>query len=151
MRRWLRELGGRQILAVVLFAVGILLTSYLAFADKSAKPPTQAGNVLIVLLTVSAQGVAAWLFRGRGTADPTHAERAAQRLVLLGRKVATARTQAEFLYEQTSKLADLKSGAGILSAQLSYVEQDVADAYEDWRIFHPAVQKMERGSVDNGS
>lgn len=125
----------------ILIGVAFLLTIALAFVPGEGAGVTVA--VVLVLVAGALQFGGALLLDKSGRADPTHAKAAVSRLVLLASQAKRARLRAEHAFE-TQTGAPLKSSAGQLNVDLSYIEEGIALAAQDWALFHPdAIQKLD--------
>lgn len=142
------RLNRQLLLGGLLFLLGAGLTIVLAFLAGAKEPPSQATQALMVLLAILAQGGAARVFYGRGKADPSHAKRSTARLISLARRASQAEAIAQRLFEEKLPVGDLRQGLGILSTDLSWLQEGIIEAYEDWRIFHPDVTIAELEADD---
>lgn len=146
MTTWWRDLPTRRKAGGALVIAGAGLTVLLAFLSNADEPPSASTQALIAFFAIVAQLGGAWTFSGEGRADPTLAQRSVSRLVRLAQRTATARLHAENLTRRGTPANDLRDGIGPLSVHLSYIEEGIVEAVEDWRSFHPrAVKTAESG------
>jgi hypothetical protein len=131
-------------LAVALFALGLGATIVLGVLSGAEEQPTRATSALLVVLAAVLQGAGALVAASMGRADPTLARAAARRLVASGHKAHDARKLAEKQFE--SGTADTRRVAmGVLSAELSWIEDSFVQAVADWEEFHAnALKQVER-------
>lgn len=146
MTNWWRDLPTRRKVGGALVIAGAGLTVLLAFLGNADEPPSASTQALIAFFAIVTQLGGAWTFSGEGRADPSLAQRSVSRLVRLAQRTAAARAQAEGLTQRGTAAADLSDGVGHLSVHLSYIEEGIVEAVEDWRAFHPrAVKTAEDG------
>lgn len=132
-----RQTGGTALVLLgIALAVGAVL---LATAGPS-------GQALLVLASALCQIGAAWLFNGRRQVPESHAHRALARLFRLRERAAEAREEAEALAEATRKedtgaTAEWGRATFGLSLRMSYVQEDVIEAVEDWATAMPWVAR----------
>lgn len=145
MRRW----TGRQWLGGVLLLLGLGATVALAYVAGASNPPSQSVQVGLAALSILANSGATLTFSGIGRADPTHAQQSAARLIMLARQTAVARTAAETTFGGTSTKSELHTATGMMSVHLSYIEDGLVGAVEDWRVFHRHAVEQAEGSGDD--
>ncbi len=92
--------------------------------------------VILVLVAGGLQFGGAFMFNKAGRADPSLAKAAVRRLILLSDRTKRARLQAQEAFEVPSA-AKSKLSLGQLSTALSYIEEEVGMAANDWALFHP--------------
>lgn len=103
--------------------------------------PTEEGwgvtvAVILVLVAGGLQFGSAFIFDKAGRADPSLAKAAVGRLILLASQAKRARVRAENSFA-TETGAKSKTSVGQLSVDLSYIEEGIAAAAQDWALFHP--------------
>ncbi len=151
MRNWWHCLTVRTKVGASLAVLGVGLTALLAFLGNIDDPPSASVQALLAFFAIVAQLGGAWTFSGEGKADPTLAQRSVSRLVALARRAEDARQQAEALSARSTPVSDIRDGIGHISVHLSYLEEGLVEAVEDWRAFHPrAVKSAEDGHERNG-
>lgn len=140
----------RQWIGGALLAIGLGATVALAYFAGASKPPTQAAQVGLAALTILANAGASFVFSGLGRADPTHAQQSVARLVRLADRASGARLVAETNFTSNPTKGDLHAVIGQMSVHLSYLEDGLVEAVEDWRVFHPfAVRQAEDSQNHN--
>lgn len=107
-------------------------------------------NLLSSVLLTSLSGVfqlfSASKFHDKGRAHPSLARASVRRTLRLGRHVRCAREKAETIYDKLS-FGQAKEFVGQLSAQLSYMEEEVQELVLDWGEFHrDAISSLEGSS-----
>lgn len=132
----LGNLRPRQLVGVSLFGFGFGFTVLLAVLGGAHKPVSQATDAVIVIVITLTQGGATWAFSGLGKADPTHAQQSAARLLLLARRAHAAGVRAQQSFEGYCTETDFHAEIGILSTELSWLEDGLVLSLEDWRVFH---------------
>ena len=133
----------RSLLGTGLFVVGFAVTIYLAMQTSTTEPPTAAESGLLVVLAAVFQAGSIYVFNGAGRADPSLARTAVRRLIELTARAKAARIHAESTYE-AANAAESKRVMGLISVELSYIEEGIAGAAKDWAEFHPdAIKKLE--------
>jgi len=118
--------------AGALVVVGFLLTTAIAVLGGVAD------TVVLLLLTLLAgvfQYAGASRFHSTGRADPTLARASVRRLFLLAGRASATRQEVETTYDRGSP-AEIKRQMGLVSAQLSFIEEGAVQAIQDWREFH---------------
>jgi hypothetical protein len=139
----------RQLLGGLLLVGGAGTTIILAFAAGSKHPPSQSVDAALAFLGILSQFSAAWVIRGEGRADPTHATQSVRRLLAMATRTREVGRRAEKLFEGEPTPQDLHTEMGILSALMSWMQEDVVLAIEDWRAFHAqAVAEAERRRLE---
>lgn len=139
---WWRK-SRRGLLGAGLFIVGFAITVYFAIATSTTEPPTPGESGLLVVLAAVFQAGSIYVFNGAGRADPSLARTAVRRLIELTARAKAARIHAENTYE-TASAAESKRVMGLISVELSYLEEGIAGAAKDWAEFHPdAIKKLE--------
>ncbi len=111
----------------------------IAIAPTAPNGTSQVNVVQTVLFLVVAallQAGAGLAFNRTGRADPSLARSAVRHLFQLVNRAAHARTLAEKHYESGTP-ADAKKAMGIISVELSFLEEGFATAAQDWAEFHP--------------
>lgn len=121
------------VLLITAFALVVTLTAW----SSSESPPEVTTQVLLVVVSTALQVAAALLFNQNGRADTTLANASIRRLISMTRKARDARLRAESEYESGNSTSRRQS-LGILSAELSWIEEGLAQATFDWGEFHPA-------------
>jgi len=146
-----RRLTGRQWLGGLLLIVGLGATVALAFIAGAKKPPSQSVQVGLAALSILANAGASFAFSGVGRADPSHARQSAARLIRTATQAASARETAERAFEANLPKVALHSAMGMMSVHLSYIEDGLIGAVDDWRVFHPYAVEQAEGSTDDRS
>lgn len=150
MRIWWSHLRLRQRWGGALAVTGVVFTVLLALLGSRSSPPAASTQALLALLAILAQAGSAWVFSGDGKADPGLARRSVSRLVGLARHANEARLTAQTLKENSPTVAEFRHEIGPLSVHLSYLEEGLIEAVEDWRVFHPdAVARVESQEETN--
>ena len=136
---WWRYLSVRQTAGYICALAGIVLTIFTAVT----KGPNQ---LLIAVIAVFAQGIAAFLFSGHGKAHPAYAKRAVERLLDLSARVINAEQMASTSFEsKTMKPTQLRDNMGVLSVELSWTAEGIRNAVADWVAFNePLVQLVDK-------
>jgi hypothetical protein len=132
---WWRYVGVKQILGYFCAAGGIGLT----LATALTKGPNQ---LLLAVIAVFAQGIAAFLFAGHGKAQPAYAQRAVSRLLGLAERSNNATVIASASFESKSVTpTQRRDDLGFLSSELSWISEGLRDAVADWiAINEPLVE-----------
>ncbi|GAA2014620.1 hypothetical protein [Microbacterium ulmi] len=128
-RRSTRTVGGW------LVAGAFLLTVALAFIPTGEGWGITVG-VILVLVAGGLQFGGAFMFDKAGRADPSLANAAVGRLLLLTSQARRARVRAENAFA-TETGTKLRSSVGQLSVELSYLEEGMSASAQDWALFHP--------------
>lgn len=120
---------------------GWLIAAAFALMVAIAFIPTGEGwgvtvSVILVLVAGGLQFGGAMIFDKAGRADPSLAKAAVGRLVLLASQAKRARARAENAFA-TESGQPLKASVGKLSVDLSYLEEGIGAAAQDWALFHP--------------
>ena len=108
------------------------------------------GWLALVLLTVLAgilQYLGASMLNKSGKADPSLARASVRRLLQLAARAHAATANAQRVYEE-GRAADLRLQMGVLSATLSFIEEDAVQAIADWREFHEDALDQIEGTPD---
>lgn len=149
---WLKA-HWRTIAGVVLslLAIGVILL--LAFLTGGEKPPSRSTNLLIAVVAAAFQLAAGWIFASSGRVDPAHVQASARRLMVLGWQTAVVKKGAQRAFEADPKLTPTQFHAqmGMLSAQLSFLEEDVVSSIDDWRLIHELAVEQAEGRKNNGN
>lgn len=133
----------RTFWGVVLLVAGILVMIYMAAQSSTITPPTALESTLLVAISSGLQIASVAVFNGNGRADPSLARSAVRRLIELTARASKARILAEHAYELSTP-ADAKRVMGLMSVELSYIEEGIAGGAKDWAEFHPeAIKKLE--------
>ena len=127
----------------MLFAASIGVTIFMAARAASATSPSAMESVLLIVVAAGFQAASAVAFGSSGRADPALARTAVRRLVELTARAQSARKVAQVAYESLSAVESKKT-MGLISVELSYLEEGIAGGALDWAEFHPdAVRKLE--------
>lgn len=145
LRRW----SGHQWIGGLLLTVGLGATIVLAYVAGANKPPSQSVQVGLAALSILANAGASLAFSRVGRADPTHAQQSAARLIALANQTMSARTAAETAFEGTGTEGELHTAMGMMSVHLSYIEDGLVGAVEDWRVFQRYAVEQAEGSTDD--
>lgn len=134
---------GRTLVGTLLLIAGIGVMVFMAAQSSMTTPPSALESTLLVVLSSCLQIASVAVFNGNGRADPSLARSAVRRLIELTARAGQARIAAEQAYELSSP-ADAKKAMGLISVQLSYIEEGIAGGAKDWAEFHPdAIRKLE--------
>lgn len=151
MKRQWNGLAPRQKYGGCASLLAVMLTFVLAAVG------TGGGVALPLSLAIAIalfQFGAAWAFAGYGKATPSHAQASVRSLFRLGERAAKATALANEAYEQangTLTPTEMKARMGILSSQLSYIQENAVDAIDDWRLVHPQAVKEYEERSNNGN
>src|SRR5689334_20014062 len=119
----------RRVLAIVLLIGAFGLTVFLGVLSGSQKAPSRSTSALLVVLAGILQIASASQFNAIGRADPALARATVRRLLRMGTRTHQARLLAEECFETSSPNAqELRRTMGILSVELSWVEEGLAEA-----------------------
>jgi len=143
---WWSERTGKQQLGYTLTFVAVCLTFFLSVLRSGDSPPSSGWVIFLTVLGITAQAASAFTFGQVGKAEPAHAQASVSHLWTLARRAGNMRKAAEDAFEQRPKPtpSELHSQIGILSSELSWIEEDALEAIEHWRLFHEqAVKKVE--------
>jgi hypothetical protein len=104
---------------------------------------TGPNQLLIAVIAIFAQGIAAFLFAGHGRAHPTHAKRALGRLLRLGERVKNAENDAQANFEGKNKSSEERQiQLGILSVELSWIGEGIYSAAADLIAFNEPLNEL---------
>lgn len=136
---WWVYLGWKQVLGYLSALGGIGLT----IATALTKGPNQ---LLIAVIAVFAQGIAAFLFAGQGRAQPAYAKRAVARLLRLAARADRATKSASDNFEDKSLTPTRRrDDIGRLSVELSWITEGLSDAVADWiEINQPLIELIDK-------
>ncbi|NCT90136.1 hypothetical protein GXB85_04095 [Cellulomonas sp. APG4] len=129
MKAWVRKPTTQ---AGALVALAFALTLAIALLGGTAD------TLVLLLLTLLAgvfQFFGASRFHSAGRADPSLARASVRRLFSMAGRAYETRLSVEQCYE-TGTPGDAKKQLGVVSAQLSFIEEGAVQAIEDWREFH---------------
>lgn len=140
-------MSGKKVAGVILFITGAALTVLVAVLGNVEKPPSAQTQGSLAALALLAQLGASWVFSGLGRADPTMAERAVSRLITVGQRAATARSDVEALHERKITLTEARNAIGQISVTLSFLEDGYVEAIRDWEVFHPSVVEKAKSKL----
>ncbi|ETD30186.1 hypothetical protein [Williamsia sp. D3] len=159
IREWWLERTGKQQLGYGFTALAVVLTLLLALLRGTTSLST--GWVLsLAILGILAQAASAFSFGNVGKADPSHAEASVRHLIRLNVRSTNTALTAQQLYEAPDlynagdpreSLSEIQRRMGVVSAELSWIAEDAAEAIHHWDQFFPqAVTKAkERGEQIN--
>lgn len=137
--------------AATLVVLGFILTVVLAILGVQGKATEWPTFVLLTVLAGVFQVAGASKFHSAGRADPSLARASVRRLIALAARAHNSRIAAEASYEQGTP-NESKKQMGVMSAELSFIEEGLIHAIEDWREFHgDALSGLEEVSGGNGS
>lgn len=129
----------------VLLAASIVVTVLLGVLSGAEKQPSRSTSALLVIVASGFQLASVLLFSGIGRADPSLARAAVRRLIGMGLRARAARQFAESSFA-SGNAAELRSGVGRLSVDLSWLEEGLVEAAEDWQEFHAdALKEFRKG------
>lgn len=115
--------------------LGFLVTAYVAYLGSQDPPPAVLVNVVLVILAGLCQIIAGSQFQGIGRADPGLARASVRRLVAMTQRVAARKRVVEEAYD-TGGAVELRKVMGLLSVDLSWLEEGLLHAKDDWVEFH---------------
>ena len=119
------------------------ITILIVLINSGKKPASGRENLAYILIGGILQIIGASYFNKDGKADPTLARTAVRDLKGLLLRIRKSRVSAENAYELQDPTEGLKV-LGILSSDLSWIEEYVSHAVNNWTEFHPdAVKKVE--------
>lgn len=121
----------------ILISVGI--TWYVVALNGRQETPSSLDNILFVALSGTFQILGAYSFSQNGKASRDLARTAVEQLVSLIRQIKAARLVAETTLLSSSKSQD-RMVVGILSVELSSIEEQTTNARKIWTEFHPDAQ-----------
>lgn len=138
MRAWIKKPTTRaSALVVVAFGFTVAIALLGGTAETSVL-------LLLTLLAGVFQYLGASKFHDAGRADPSLARSSVKRLLSFASRAQKARRAAETAYE-VGQPAEAKRLMGVLSAELSFLEEGYVQAIEDWREFHAdALEDIEK-------
>ena len=114
---------------------GFLVTVFVAYLGSRDEPPPVVVNLVLVILAGLCQVVAGSQFQGIGRADPGLARASVRRLLRMTQRVAVRRQEVESVFD-TGGAAEMKKAMGPLSVDLSWLEEGLLEATNDWVEFH---------------
>jgi hypothetical protein len=118
-----------------LSAIAVVVSAWAVVAGAD-KPVNVLQTVLFIFLAAILQAGAAFTFNRSGRADPSLARSAVRRLLLMVGRAQKARKLAEKHYEAGTP-SDAKKAMGMLSVELSFLEEGFTTGAQDWAEFHP--------------
>lgn len=142
-----KGLSWRHLWATLLFVVGFGLTIGLGVLAGADDPPSQATSALLVVLAGVFQVASANQFHSIGRADPGLARAAVRRLIRMGTRARDARQAVEASFDHGSA-PELRRTLGLVSVELSWIEEGILEAVEDWNEFHlDALKQLTEGEA----
>lgn len=142
------RLTRQQILAGALVAVGFGLTVYLGALEGASKQPSRATSALLVVLAGVFQIAGAAQFLKIGKADPGLARAAVRRIIKMTARASNARKLAECAYDSGTP-SEIKKALGRISVELSWLEEGLLDAFDDWNEFHATALHDLKGGIED--
>jgi hypothetical protein len=140
-----------QLVAGALVVVGFGLTVYLGVMQGSSAPPSRSTSALLVVLAGVFQFAGAAKFLRIGRADPALARAAVRRIIKMTARTREARKVVELTYDVGSPV-ECKKLMGRVSVELSWLEEGLVDAMDDWYEFHEtALRELVEGIGDDES
>lgn len=118
-----------------LVAIGLGLTIYIGFNSGPEKEQSVSTGALLALLAGIFQLLGAAKFHAIGKVDPSHARSAVRNLAQMQRRSQYARQVAEQTFSE-SKNGPARHSAGIMSVELSWIEEGLLNSIDDWKEFH---------------
>lgn len=121
-----------------LIVASLLVTAYLAHKGSSEKPPTGPESLALALLAAALQIGGAGIFTSLSRADPGLVDAVARRLIKATSKTKGARRAAE----ASQEFDDPESARHMirrLNVELSWIEDELVEAVDDWALVHPEV------------
>lgn len=135
----------RRFWGSVVLAAAIAVTVLLGVLSGAEKQPSRSTSALLVILASSFQLASVLLFSGIGRADPSLARAAVRRLIAMGLRANAARQLAETTFG-SGNVTELRTSMGRLSVDLSWIEEGLVEATEDWQEFHgEALRGLQKG------
>lgn len=125
----------RYVLSGALFVVGFAFTIWLGVLTGAKKPPSTSQDVLLIVLAGVFQISGAASLYKVGRADPTLARAAVRRISQMAGNAHAARLIAEEALD-CGDYGDIRDSMGKLSVHLSWLEEGLAEAGDDWAEFH---------------
>lgn len=120
--------------------ISLVVTAFLFTVAVAAVPSGHSWSTLVsvvlVLIAGALQFGAAFVFDRSGRADPTLARVAVGSLLRLVSQTKRARIRAENALTGGDENA-MRTAMGMLSVELSFIEEGVSDAAQAWAAFHP--------------
>ncbi|MDA0564607.1 hypothetical protein LG943_09735 [Streptomonospora sp. S1-112] len=145
--REVRDIG----IASLLVLLGFSLTVYLGFESGAEEQPTRGTSALIAVLSGVFQFMGAARFHAIGKADPTLARASVRRLHKMILRANATRILSEKLAEYSNIPTKHKNALGMISVNLSWIEEGLLDAVDDWREFHGrALREIREDSSSEG-
>lgn len=134
----------RVAVGVVLFALGIGASVFLAFAASSSTPPNGAQSALLVIVGGLLNLGGAWAVSRRpGSPNLTGCRLAVRHLAKITTDVGALKTRAELAFESRPS-GEEREDLGQLSWRLSDVESRLITNLEDWAAVYPDLQDNHR-------
>lgn len=143
MRAWLTGPGRYRHVGVLLFALGLLFTVFLALRASIDDTPSLSTAVLLALISAVFQVGGAVAFRKDGRADDSLAVSSSERLYRLGLRAQAAADTTQKAFESNMPAKDLHTVLGIMSNELDNISDKIVDALRDWQTFHPAALRID--------
>jgi hypothetical protein len=141
----------QQLVAGSLVAIGFGLTLYLGVLQGATHQPSRATSALLVVLSGIFQFAGAAQFLKIGKADPALARAAVRRIINMTARTREARKAAELTFD-VGTAAECKKLLGRVSVELSWIEEGLVNAIDDWNEFHKiALRELVEGIEDDGS
>jgi hypothetical protein len=141
----------QQVVAGALVLAGFGLTVYLGVLQGATHPPSRATSALLVVLAGIFQFAGAAQFQKIGKADPALARAAVRRIIKMTARTREVRKLTELTYD-VGTAAESKKALGRISVELSWLEEGLLSAIDDWNEFHYiALRELIEGIEDDGS
>lgn len=142
-----KGLTRRHVWASLLFVVGFGLTIALGVLAGADDPPSRSTSALLVVLAGVFQVASASQFHSIGRADPGLARAAVRRLIRMGTRAGDTRQAVEASFDKGSA-AEQRRTLGLVSVELSWIEEGILEAVEDWNEFHQdALKRLTEGKA----
>lgn len=144
----------RRVQAAGLGITALGFTVYLGVLNGAQTQPSRVTSSLLVVLAAVFQALSANLFNKVGRADPSLARATVRRLLRMGVRAKASKEVAERAFDSANTTV-LRKVIGILSTELSWLEEGLADAVEDWAEVHGDVirnliKELKEAEENNG-
>jgi hypothetical protein len=136
----LKLLDWQRIISYALLAISYLVIAGTAVWGTDKEPPTLGEVIGLTLVSGALQLSGAAMLNRAGKADASLARSAVRRLLGMVKKAQEARILAEEARELT-KIAEMRNIVGILSRDLSHLEDGCVQEIENWQDIHERALK----------
>ncbi|MDR0309008.1 MAG: hypothetical protein LBH87_03665 [Coriobacteriales bacterium] len=121
--------------ALLLGSVGFLCTLSLGILGALGLLNTWYATIPLAILSGVFQVWSAFLFNKNRQVDPAHARASLRRLATTAGRTQALRFAVEEQFERGTA-NNRRKELGVVSAQLSYIEEDLANSIDDWNEFY---------------